>query len=158
MNKTQKNQLNVEKVDELQKANDFSDHRIEIGISLVGLALVGYFAAKSYHQRKKNVFFPSASLLTLRHNLTNMYLSRGPIFVGTSNTPIKSLDSLKAFAIVGANRSGKTVFISNYILSPWLFRFFCPPRGLYLSGDIQYSTADDWLRSKFVNEKCRIEI
>ena len=100
---------------------------------------VGLFAVK-YHQRATNKFF-SSLLTTSNSKLSRIkkfsYLLRGPMFVGNGEVPINSLDlrdSFKAVAVIGANRSGKTVFISNYILRdmfPWWYRFFFPPRGLF---------------------------
>ena len=117
---------------------------------------VGLFAVK-YHQRATNKFF-SSLLTTSNRKLSRIkkfsYLSRGPMFVGNGEVPINSLDlrdSFKAVAVIGANRSGKTVFISNYILRdmfPWWYRFFFPPRGLFLIGNQKHPTIDGWLRNQ----------
>ena len=93
-------------------------------MGLVGLGLVGgagLFAVK-YHQPTTNKSF--SSLLTASNDklskIKYSYLSRGPIFDWVDSTPINNIalrDSFKAVAVIGANRSGKTVFISNYILT-----------------------------------------
>ena len=90
-----------------------------IGLGLVGGA--GLFAVK-YHQRTTNKFF--SSLLTVSNDelskIKYSYLSRGSMSVGVDKTPINDLalrDSFKALAVIGANRSGKTTFICNYILN-----------------------------------------
>ena len=76
------------------------------------------------------------------------------MFVGVDSTPINNLalrDSFKALAVIGANRSGKTIFISNYILNgmfPWWHRIFFPPRGLFLTGNQRYSTINEWLKNQ----------
>jgi predicted YcjX-like family ATPase len=49
------------------------------------------------------------------------------MFAGNDVVPINSLglrDSHNAVAVIGANRSGKTVFISNYTLNDMVASFF----------------------------------
>jgi len=124
-----------------------------IGVGLVGGA--GLFAVK-YHQRTTNKFF--SSLLTVSNDelskIKYSYLSRGSMSVGVDKTPITDLalrDSFKALAVIGANRSGKTIFICNYILNgmfPWWHRIFFPPRGLFLIGNQRHPTINMWLREQ----------
>eukprot|EP01035_Chromulina_nebulosa_P002619 gene2619-3561_t len=102
----------------------------QLAVGVIGLGLVGLFAVK-YHQRATNKFF-SSLLTTSNRKLSRIYKSsyllRGPMFAKNGKAPINSLDlrdAFKAVAVIGANRSGKTVFISNYILEdmfPWWFR------------------------------------
>jgi hypothetical protein len=103
-----------------------SGNGIPLAVAVVGLGLV--FISLKNHRRTTNKFF--SSLLTAsRDRLSkidtgtgnNFYLSRGPMFFGVraESTPFYDLalrDSYKALAVIGANRSGKTIFISNYIL------------------------------------------
>mmetsp|Transcript_12845 Transcript_12845/g.17623 ORF Transcript_12845/g.17623 Transcript_12845/m.17623 type:complete len:342 (+) Transcript_12845:98-1123(+) len=132
------------------------DEVSQIAVGVVGMGLLGGFYAVKYYQRRTNKFF-SSLLQVSSSKLSKIrfsYLLRGPIFVGIDNTPIKSLalmDSFRALAVIGANRTGKTIFISNYILNdmfPWWYRFFFPPRGLFLNGNQMYPTIREWLRSQ----------
>ena len=56
-----------------------------------------------------------------------------------------------SIAIVGANRSGISVFVSHNILYdmfPFWHRLFCPPRGLFLGGSYSHDTIKNWLKSE----------
>lgn len=130
----------------------------QLVVGVVGLGLVsgaGLFAVK-YHQRTTKKFF--SSLLTASNdNLSKIdysYLSREPMFDGVGGTPINNIvlrDSFQAVAVIGANRSGKTIFISNYLLDgmfPWWHRIFFPPRGLFLIGNQIHPTIKEWLRNQ----------
>jgi hypothetical protein len=51
----------------------------------------------------------------------------------------------------GANRSGKTVFLSNTIINemlPWWYRYLFHPRGLFLTGDKESPTIKEWLKGQ----------
>ena len=57
----------------------------------------------------------------------------------------------RSIAIVGANRSGTSVFVSLNILYdtfPFWRRLFSPPRGLFMQGSRSDATIDDWLKSE----------
>jgi len=85
-------------------------------VGLIGLGLVGGaspFALKC-HQKRTNEFFSSLRTISninlSRTTKINSYLLRGPMF--KCNAPIYSLDLLNSFklvAVLGANRSGKTI-------------------------------------------------
>ena len=68
--------------------------------------------------------------------------------------PLKSFNIHNAYrsvAILGDNRSGKTIFLSDTLLNdvfPWWSRILYPPRGLFLTGSQRHPTIDDWLRSQ----------
>lgn len=72
--------------------------------------------------------------------------------VGIEKEPFKKLnlrDAYKSVALIGSNRSGKTIFLSNEILNgifPWWYRYVFPPRGLFLTGSQESSTIKDWLK------------
>lgn len=130
----------------------------QIAMGVAGLGLTGVFVLK---HRATNKYFSSLGIVA-SNNLsrvwnTTPYLSRGPMFVGNDHTPIDSLNlryAYKAVVMLGANRSGHTIYISNYILDdlfPWWNRFFFPPRGLFLKGNVRYPTVQDWLRSQIPN-------
>lgn len=54
-------------------------------------------------------------------------------------------------AWIGANRSGKTIFLSNVILNemfPWWYRYVFPPRGLFLTGSQKAANIDAWLKNQ----------
>ena len=76
------------------------------------------------------------------------------MYVGVAREPIKTLNlrkSFKSVALLGDNRSGKTVFLANSILHdmfPWWYRYFCPPRGLFLTGDQTAPSVRDWLKGQ----------
>ena len=72
--------------------------------------------------------------------------------VGIEKEPIKRLNlhsAHKTVALIGANRSGMTIFLSNAILNdmfPWWYRYVFPPRGLFLTGSQSEATIDAWLK------------
>jgi hypothetical protein len=78
--------------------------------------------------------------------------------VGIDNKPIHKLnlrDAFKAVALVGPNRSGKTMFLSNVILNdmfPWWYRIF-PPRGLFLTGSQDSPNVKDWLKRQIATSE-----
>jgi hypothetical protein len=60
-------------------------------------------------------------------------------------------NSFKSVALVGGLRSGKTIYISNYILNdmlPWWHRLIFPPRGFFLVGSQSSPTINAWLKGK----------
>ena len=60
-------------------------------------------------------------------------------------------DAFTSVALKGDNRSGKTIFLANTILNdmfPWWYRYFFPPRGLFLTGTQKPLTIDAWLKSQ----------
>lgn len=83
-------------------------------------------------------------------------LPRGQMTVGIDEAPIKSLNlhgAIKSVALVGDHRSGKTIFLSNTVLNVmfiWWYRYFFPPRGLFLTGSQNYATVEAWLKSQIV--------
>ena len=53
--------------------------------------------------------------------------------------------------MVGANQSGKSILLSNFICNdmfPWWYCYFFPPRGLFLTGNQRYPTINEWLRAQ----------
>lgn len=131
-----------------------------MAVGVLGLgSLVGggrLYAAK-HHQRETNKFFQSL-LTTSEYNLAfRSVLPRDPMTVGVGRDPMKKLNMLRdvdtSVALVGDYRSGKTIFLSNTILSdlgPWWYRYVFPPRGLFLSADYEPSTMDAWLKNQIV--------
>merc|ERR1712224_447732 len=115
----------------------------------------GLYAVK-HHQRATSKFFNS--LITTSENelskIDYLVLSRGQMTVGVDKQPIHKLNLLDAFksvALVGDNRSGKTIFLSNSILNaifPWWYRYVFPPRGLFLTGSQESPNIKDWLKSQ----------
>lgn len=144
-----------------QKADLFG-HGIglaQLAVGVIGLGAVvvgsGFYAMK-HHQRATNKFFRSL-LTTSEEELSKIdysVLPRGSMRVGISNEPIKRLNlqsSFKSVALIGDNRSGKTIFLSNTILNdlfPWWYRYVFPPRGLFLTGSQDSPTIKDWLKSQ----------
>ena len=74
--------------------------------------------------------------------------------VGVDKQPIQKLNlygAHKSVALIGANRSGKTIFLSNTILNdmvPWWYRYVFPPRGLFLTGSKKATNIDAWLKNQ----------
>ncbi len=115
----------------------------------------GLYAVK-HHQRATSKFF-SSLLATSENKLSKIdysVLSRGQMTVGVDKQPMKRLnlhDAFKSVALVGDNRSGKTIFLANSILNdifPWWYRYVFPPRGLFLTGSQKASTIDGWLKNQ----------
>ena len=68
-----------------------------------------------------------------------------------STEQLNILEAYRSIAIIGDNRSGKTTLISRSILYdmfPWWSRLFLPPRGLFLKGNQESATIDDWLKNQ----------
>eukprot|EP01039_Chlorochromonas_danica_P011534 gene11534-12911_t len=131
----------------------------QLAVGVVGLGAVvaggGLYAVK-HHQRATSKFFNSL-LATSENKLSKIrysVLPRGQMTVGIEKEPIKRLnlrDAFKSVALVGDNRSGKTIFLSNTILNdlfPWWYRYVFPPRGLFLTGSQDSPTIKDWLKSQ----------
>ena len=61
------------------------------------------------------------------------------------------MEAYASIAIIGEHRSGKSTFVSHNILfgiySGWS-RFFFTPRGLFLEGNQEHATINDWLKSQ----------
>jgi hypothetical protein len=115
-----------------------------------------WYLKKKYHQRATNKFFHSL-LSTSKSELSKInysVLSRRQFFVGTHKVPAMRLNlhaELKSVALVGDNRCGKTIFLSNFILNdmfPWWYRYFFPPRGLFLTGSQNFANINDWLKNQ----------
>jgi hypothetical protein len=115
----------------------------------------GLYAVK-HHQRVTSKFFNSL-LATSENKLSKIrysVLPRGEMTVGIEKEPMKRLnlrDAFKSVALVGDNRSGKTIFLANSILNdmfPWWYRYVFPPRGLFLTGSQESPTIEDWLKSQ----------
>jgi len=128
---------------------------------VIGLGTViaggGLYAVK-HHQRATSKFFNSL-LTTSKNKLSNIpsILPRGQMTsMGIDNQPLHKLDlqnAYKSFALIGPNRSGKTIFLSNAILNemfPWWYRYFFPPRGLFLIGSRHSPTFKDWFKNQIV--------
>ena len=128
-------------------------------VAVIGLGSLvagsGLYAVK-YHQRATNKFFKSL-LSICKDKLSKIdytVLPRGNMLAGVAKKPIKRLnlgDSIRSVALKGENRSGKTIFLSNFILNdmfPWWYRYFFPPRGLFLTGSQESETIHAWLKSQ----------
>jgi hypothetical protein len=134
---------------------DIFRHKIELTNFVIGLGLMGgLYAVK--HQRATTKFFKSLLCIS-ESKLSKIHysiLARGPMHVGINNEPITRLNLRQAFksvALVGDNRSGKTIFLCHTILNdlyPWWYRFFCPTRGLFLNGSQRSTTIDGWLKNQ----------
>jgi hypothetical protein len=130
----------------------------QLAVGVIGLGTViaggGLYAVK-HHQRATSKFFKSL-LVTSENKLSNIpsVLSRGQMTVGVDKQPIHKLNlhgAYKSVALIGANRSGKTVFLSNSILNdmfPWWYRYCFPPRGLFLTGSQDSPTFKDWFKDQ----------
>ncbi len=131
----------------------------QLAVGVIGLGAVvaggGLYVVK-HHQRPTNKFFNSF-LATSEDKLSRIrysVLPRGNMTVGVRNDPITKLnlrDAFKSVALVGDNRSGKTIFLSNTILNdlfPWWYRYVFPPRGLFLTGSQKSDTIDAWLKNQ----------
>ncbi len=131
----------------------------QLAVGVLGLGTLvagGRLYAVKHHQRATSKFF--SSLLTTSENklskIRYSVLPRGHMAVGIEKEPIKRLnlrDAFKSVALVGDNRSGKTIFLANSILNdlfPWWYRYVFPPRGLFLTGSQESPTIKDWLKSQ----------
>ncbi len=108
------------------------------------------------HQRGTSKF--TESLLSVSDEalskLKYSVLQRGVMTVGVKKDPITKLnlrDCVRPVALVGENRSGKTVFLSNTICTqmfPWWYQYVFPPRGLFLIGSQNFPTVDAWLKNQ----------
>lgn len=140
----------------------FLDHDIWLAQLAFGVLGLGFLVAGGsinvvkHHQRASNKFFRSL-LSTANFELSKINYSAMPrdqMYVGISKTPHERLNlhsNNKVVALVGDNRSGKTIFLSRSILTdvfPWWNRFFFPPRGLFLTGSQKYATVDAWLKNQ----------
>ena len=131
----------------------------QLAVGVIGLGTVidggGLYAVK-HHQRATSKFLNSL-LATSENKLSKIrysVLSRGQMTVGIDKQPIHKLnlrDAYKSVALIGANRSGKTIFLSDAILNdmfPWWYRYCFPPRGLFLTGSQKAATIDAWLKNQ----------
>ena len=131
----------------------------QLTAGVIGLGTViaggGLYAVK-HHQRATSKFF-SSLLATSENKLSKIdysVLSRGPMTVGIDKQPIHKLNLSNAFksvALVGDNRSGKTIFLAHSILNdmfPWWYRYCFPPRGLFLTGSQDAPTFKDWFKDQ----------
>ena len=130
-----------------------------MAVGVVGLGSLvaggGLYAVK-HHQRATNKFFKSL-LATSKHKLSKIdysVLPRGNMYVGIDKEPLKKLNlhnAFKSVALIGDNRSGKTIFLCNTVLNdlfPWWYRYCLPPRGLFLTGSQKSATVDAWLKNE----------
>lgn len=130
----------------------------QLGVAVLGLGTVaasGLFV--KYHQRATKKYYRSL-FSKAKHEMSNIYsvLTRDHLVGGINKAPMKSLnlDAVKyvpnSVALVGDNRSGKTVFLSNTIVNmfPWWYRYIFPPRGFFLIGSQDSVTVRDWLTSQ----------
>ena len=126
------------------------------GIFGLGLVAGGGYLTMKYHHRATNKFF-SSLFTTSKDKLSKInysVLPRVQMTVGIGKEHIKNLDLSKAFksvALVGDNRSGKTIYLSHSILNvmfPWWYRYVFPPRGLFLIGSRHRTTIEDWLKQQ----------
>jgi hypothetical protein len=131
----------------------------QLDVGVIGLGTViaggGLYAVK-HHQRATSKFLNSL-LATSENKLSKIdysVLSRAQMTVGVDKQPIHKLNlrgAYKSVALIGANRSGKTIILSNAILNgmfPWWYRFVFPPRGLFLTGSQKAATIDAWLKNQ----------
>jgi len=131
----------------------------QLAVGVLGLGTLvaggGLYAVK-HHQRATSKFF-SSLLATSENKLSKIdysVLSRGQMTVGVDKQPIHKLNlgnAFKSVALVGDNRSGKTIFLAHCILNdmfPWWYRYVFPPRGLFLTGSQKASTIDGWLKNQ----------
>ena len=141
---------------------DLFGHGIGLAQLVVGVLGLGTLVAGGglyavrHHQRATSKFFNS--LLTTSENklskIDYSVLPRGHMAVGVGKEPIKRLnlrDAFKSVALIGDNRSGKTIFLANSILNdmfPWWYRYVFPPRGLFLTGSQKAPTIDSWLKNQ----------
>ena len=136
--------------------NEIGLAQLAVGVLSLGTLVAGggVYAVK-HHQRATSKFFNS--LLAISENkLSNIpsVLSRGQMTVGVDKQPIIKLnlhDAYKSVALIGANRSGKTIFLSNAILNdmfPWWYRYCFPHRGLFLIGSQKAANIDVWLKNQ----------
>jgi hypothetical protein len=68
-----------------------------------------------------------------------------------STEQLNILEAYRSIAIIGDDRSGKNTLISRSILYemfPWWSRLFFPPRGLFLEGNQENATIDDWSKNQ----------
>jgi hypothetical protein len=115
----------------------------------------GLYAVK-HHHRAMDKFFQSLSDRS-KNKLKRIKFSvlpRGDMYVGIGKEPIKRLDlhsASKSVALKGDNQCGKTIFLSSTVLNemfPWWYRYFFPPRGLFLTGSKSPATVDAWLKNQ----------
>lgn len=140
-----------------EKVDVFELSQLAVGVLSLGSLLVGGgFYVVRQHQRATSRFFKSLLVIS-KSKLSKIdysVLPRGHMSVGIDNEPVKKLNLHRSFnsvTLVGDNRSGKTVYLANVILNemyPWWYRYLCPPRGLFLTGDQQSPTIDSWLKDQ----------
>ena len=131
----------------------------QLAVGVLGLGSLvaggGLYAVK-HHQRATNKFFQSL-FDTSQNKLSKinyLVLPRGSMNVGISTETIKRLNlhtAFKSVALIGDNRSGKTIFLSHTVLNemfPWWYRYLFPPRGLFLTGSQKSATVDAWLKNQ----------
>eukprot|EP00981_Chlorochromonas_danica_P014897 scaffold9386_cov154-Ochromonas_danica.AAC.4 len=100
-----------------QKFNVFG-HGIGLAQLAIGLLAGGGFYAVKHHQRATTKFFKSL-LATSKHKLSKIdysVLPRANMHVGIDKEPLKKLNlhsAFKSVALIGDNRSGKTIFLCN---------------------------------------------
>jgi hypothetical protein len=135
---------------------------LEVGVLGLGSLVVGggIYALK-LHRRATSKFFNSLRVVSVNKlsKIKNV-LPRADLHVGIYREPVKRLnlhEAVRSVALVGDNRSGKTIFLCNTVLKemfPWWCRHFFPPRGLFLTGSQDLPTIDAWLkRALATNEK-----
>lgn len=124
-------------------------------LGLGSLVAGGGLYAVKHHQRATNKFFRSL-LTTSEDELSKInysVLPRSHLTVGVEKDSkrLNLRDAFKSVALVGDNRSGKTIFLCNAILNdmfPWWYRYVFPPRGLFLTGSQKSATIDAWLKNQ----------
>jgi hypothetical protein len=132
--------------------------QLAVGVAALGSVVVGgRIYARMYYQRASQKFLRSLFTIS-KQNLEGIeakVLERGPLYPDVlKKHPQTNLDmqhAKAAVALIGDNRSGKTIFLCNTILYemfPWWYRLFFPPRGLFLTGSKESPTVHDWLRSE----------
>ena len=108
----------------------------QLAVALGGAVATGGLYALSHHRRATNKFF--TSLLAISKNklsgINYSVLPRDSTTSGVYQHSISKLnlrDASKSVALVGENRSGKTIFLCDAILNsmfPWWYRYAFPPR------------------------------
>ena len=129
--------------------------QLMVGVAGLGGSLLLAKISYSRHQRATNKFL--TSLLSVSNGQMSKirgYHPRGGV-VTQGEAVAKQLnlfDTNTSVALIGDNRSGKTTFIAHhnilYEMFPWWYRTIFPPRGLFLRGNQQHLTVDDWLKGE----------
>lgn len=126
------------------------------GVLGLGSLVAGGGLLLKHHNRATNKFFQSLldnSKKKLK-KINYSVLPREKMYVGINKEPMKRLNlynASKSVILKGDNRCGKTIFLCSAVLTdmfPWWYRYFFPPRGLFLTGSKGPATVDAWLKNQ----------